>query len=150
MTTTHDDNATTWRDLADQLTPEQIAELEYCERENIPPGVADARQGQLNCARAMAQHNIVQALCADIATPADAVSEVYEWEERGGDTFGRMYGISLRDLGFTTVDVSGVQYNDGHVERHILVYEAEDLTADQARALAAALLNAADDIERLG
>jgi hypothetical protein len=25
MATTHDDNATTWRDLADQLTPEQIA-----------------------------------------------------------------------------------------------------------------------------
>ena len=27
MPTTHDDNATTWRDLADQLTPEQVAEL---------------------------------------------------------------------------------------------------------------------------
>jgi hypothetical protein len=32
MNTTPDDNATTWRDLSDQLTPEQIAELEYCER----------------------------------------------------------------------------------------------------------------------
>ncbi len=32
MTTTHDDNATTWRDLADQLTPEQIAKLEESER----------------------------------------------------------------------------------------------------------------------
>ena len=27
MTTVHDDNASTWRDLADLLTPEQIAEL---------------------------------------------------------------------------------------------------------------------------
>jgi hypothetical protein len=34
MNTTHDD-ATSWRDLADQLTPEQIAELEYCEREQV-------------------------------------------------------------------------------------------------------------------
>ncbi len=37
MTTyTHDDNATTWRDLADQLTPQQVAELEYCERATDP------------------------------------------------------------------------------------------------------------------
>ena len=33
--TTPDNTATSWRDLADQLTPEQIAELEYCEREKI-------------------------------------------------------------------------------------------------------------------
>jgi hypothetical protein len=32
MTTTHDDNATTWRDLADQLTPTQIAKLEEFEQ----------------------------------------------------------------------------------------------------------------------
>jgi hypothetical protein len=33
MNTTHDDNATTtWRDLADQLTPEQITRFEESER----------------------------------------------------------------------------------------------------------------------
>jgi hypothetical protein len=32
VTTTHDDDATTWRDLADQMTPEQIAELELREQ----------------------------------------------------------------------------------------------------------------------
>ena len=46
MNTTHDDNATTWRDLADQPTPLQVAELEYCEREQIPPGDFDRRQGR--------------------------------------------------------------------------------------------------------
>jgi hypothetical protein len=30
--TTHDENASTWRDLADQLTPKQIAKLEDSER----------------------------------------------------------------------------------------------------------------------
>jgi len=35
------DNTATWRDLADQLTPQQVAELEYCEREGIPPGMAE-------------------------------------------------------------------------------------------------------------
>jgi hypothetical protein len=93
MTTTHDDNAMTWRDLTDQLTPQQIAELEYCEREQIPPGLAGP-QGQLNCARAMARRNLIQALCADIAPPAEAVAgEIYDWEERENDEFGRMYGI---------------------------------------------------------
>jgi hypothetical protein len=31
MNTTHDDNATTWRDLADALTPEQIRRFERFE-----------------------------------------------------------------------------------------------------------------------
>jgi hypothetical protein len=31
MTAKHDDNATTWRDLADQLTAEQIARFERVE-----------------------------------------------------------------------------------------------------------------------
>jgi hypothetical protein len=43
------DNTATWRDLADQLTPQQVAELEYCEREGIPPGMVEPRH-QLNCA----------------------------------------------------------------------------------------------------
>ena len=32
MTAKHDDNATTWRDLADQLTAEQIARFERAEQ----------------------------------------------------------------------------------------------------------------------
>ena len=73
--TTHDDNATRWRDLADQLTPQQITELEYCEREGIPPGMPDPAQGALNCARMMSRSNIVQAMYGDIAPPPDAVDE---------------------------------------------------------------------------
>jgi hypothetical protein len=93
MNTTHDDNATGWRDLADQLTPEQIAELEYCEREQIPPGLADAEH-QLNCARAMARENIIQALCADIPAPPGAVGRVYDWEEWSGERYRRMFSAS--------------------------------------------------------
>jgi hypothetical protein len=38
MTATRDDEATTWRDLADQLTPGQIAYIEAWERHpEIPP-----------------------------------------------------------------------------------------------------------------
>ena len=148
MTTTHDD-ATGWRDLADQLTAQQIAEMEYCEREGIPPGMTSP-QHQLNAARAMARHNIIQALCADIASPVEAAAgEVYDWEERGADKFGRMYAISSRDVGAMQVDVLGVQYNDGHIERHILLSEADDLTAEQARQLGTALIETANELGRL-
>lgn len=61
-----DGNATTWRDLADQLTPGQIAELEYCEQPGTPPGIADA-EFHLARARRFAGLNIVQAMFADIA-----------------------------------------------------------------------------------
>jgi hypothetical protein len=47
------------------------------------------------------------------------------------------------------VDTFGVQYNDGLIARHILVYEADDLTTDQARQLGTALIEAADELERL-
>ena len=40
MNTTHDD-ATTWRNLTDQLTPKQIAHLDLLERQGVEgsPGV---------------------------------------------------------------------------------------------------------------
>jgi hypothetical protein len=90
MHTTHDDNATTWRDLADQLTPKQIVDLEVCDRKQIPPGIIDSRQGALNYARAMARDNIVQAMYADIAPPPDATDEPRErekWEYGYGRTY---------------------------------------------------------------
>lgn len=91
MPTTHDDNATTWRDLADQLTPKQIADLEYWDREQVPPGIIDWQQGALNYARTMARDNIVQAMCGDVAAPADAIDEPpSRWEDYDGGSYSRM------------------------------------------------------------
>ena len=45
-------SAATWRDYADQLTAEQIALMEYCEANEIPPGLA-TQQGHLNAALTM-------------------------------------------------------------------------------------------------
>lgn len=150
MTTTHPDNATTWRDLADQLTPQQVAELEYCECEQIPPGLASP-QGHLNCARAMVRRNLNQALCADIAAPAEAAGDVYEWEEWDDDRLGRLYDVSRREVGdFCAVEVNGVQFNDGSIERSILLLiEDATLTAQQARVIATALAEAVGDLEQL-
>lgn len=148
MQTTPDDNATTWRDLADQLTPKQIAELEYCERKQIPPGVFSP-QGQLNCARAMARENIIQALCADIPAPTGAVGPVYTWEEWQGGGFGRLYVESTCTVGDMSASIMGVQHDDGRIERFILPEDLDSLTGARARQFAALLIKAADELDRL-
>lgn len=159
MTSTPDNTARTWRDLADQLTPEQVAELEYCERENVPPGLASP-ENHLNAARMMSRRNILQALCADVAPPADAVDEPSEWEE-WGDGYGRMYTAAQRRTGSTgygltrreyqwEVDIYGVQFDDGRIDRYISVsVDDGPMTAAQARTFAAALLEQADELDRL-
>jgi hypothetical protein len=67
--TTDDDNATSWRDLADQLTPEQIARFEHAEQLCITGAhlafpqndrsktIADMLDGVLKEARWEAQQN---------------------------------------------------------------------------------------------
>ena len=67
--TTDDDNATTWRDLAGQLTPEQIARFEHAEQlcmtgahlafpqNDRSKTVADMLDGVLKEARWEAQQN---------------------------------------------------------------------------------------------
>ena len=154
MTTAPDDTANCWRDLADQLTDEQVAEIEYMERENIPPRVT-AEQGHLNYARMAAAHNLVQALHAGIPEPPDAteVDDWTEWDRLGNQTvYARPYTASARDVGPVTVELAGVQYADGQVRRYILTRpngfgNDGEMTAAQARALAAELLNAADTLD---
>lgn len=132
---------TTWRDLAHMLTAEQVAELEYCEREGIPPGLADP-QHRLIGAQMMARHNLIQQLCADVASPVDAVGEPDAWQD-WGDGYGRMYSVSSRDVGAMSVQVLGVQFDDGRTETSILASGVEQMTAEEARRLAEALIAAA-------
>jgi hypothetical protein len=142
-----DDNASTWRDLTDQLTPKQIAELEYCEREQIPPGMAAPRH-HLNHARKMAELNLAQAMFADIAVPPDAVDDVDDWTDYDDGHYQRMFTSWTHP----TLDVSvvGVQFSDGRVERYILCgTNTEELTAEESRQVAAALIEAAAQLDRI-
>jgi len=119
VTATHDDIATTWRDLADQLTPEQVQRLTDWEGENIPPAISDARQrqGYLNVARMMIERNLRQALCADVPLPADMLDElgVSLWEDWDGQRSARMYAVAKLPVAGTnvTVHVVGWQFDDG-------------------------------------
>jgi len=146
MTTTPDNTATTWRDLADQLTPEQISELEYCEREEIPPGAASA-QGHLNHARKLAELNVARAMFADIAPPPEA-REIDDWTDWDDEVYQR--GFTSWTHPGREVSILGWQFNDGRVEREILDRGGDGpMTAAQARQRAAALLDAADQLDRL-
>ena len=63
---------TTWRDIADQLTPTQIGYLEGLEQD--PPAGLLAKPAQhLTLARGWAIQNLEQCLHAEVAPPADAV-----------------------------------------------------------------------------
>lgn len=78
MTTTPDGAATTWRDLADQLTPDQVAKLEGYEADWLmharDPGLMRVT------ARERATYNVIGALCAGVPEPAASI-EVCEWQE---------------------------------------------------------------------
>jgi hypothetical protein len=99
----------------------------------------------------MAQHNIIQTLCADIPAPPDAAGPVHDWET-WGDGHGRMYTISQRAIDNTSVDIFGIQYDDGRVDRYILAQANDDdggMTAARARRFAALLMDAADELDCL-
>jgi hypothetical protein len=63
----------------------------------------------------------------------------------------RYLSWSSHDAAGVGVGVEGAQYDDGLVERHIGLYdvEAKELGADDARQLAAALIQAADALDAL-
>lgn len=145
------DNVTTWRELANQLTPEQVAEIEYCEREEIPPGIA-SEQSRINHARAFVRLNLAQAICADVPVPADAIDTPSAWDEWAdqGAQFQRVYAVSDTTTGGTRVQILGYQNEHNEIYRRIYVDGTlEDLDAANARAIAAALTAAADRLDQL-
>lgn len=139
----------TWRDLADQLEPKQVAELEYRELHGRQLDSGDPRQ--LDTARMMVTRNLIQVICADIALPSDAdpTNDMGDWYDWDDGIYCRHYNIGQSHAaagGF--VVKGGIQLSDGSVERFISLDCCDDsLTSAAARELAAALLAAADELE---
>ena len=139
--TTPDDTAQTWRDVADQLTAAQIAQLESLER--------DEPQTLLEMARQWAAKNMTAAAPFNhVAQPTGAV-RTFDWQ-LDGNWFRDFEGTTRRGRQ-AHVQIYGRQQADGSTRRWIAVHTRHlnglDLTA--ARELAAALTDAADEIERL-
>ncbi|KAA1247802.1 tyrosine-type recombinase/integrase [Mycobacterium simiae] len=92
----------------------------------------------------MAELNVAKMVLADVAPPADAVT-IHGWMEWGDGVYQRLFTSWSREVGEGgSVAVCGFQFNDGRVERLIAYTEGdESLTAEQARQLAATLVEVA-------
>lgn len=162
MTTTPDNAATTWRDLADQLTPEQVAYLELSECHPVPmaDGTFDPereRCGHLFGAREMAAQNLAAMLYQHIPTAAGA-EDIGPWQQFDDDGswsrvwwgVRRLVPIASAGTHDFEVFVQGTQWSDGREQSGIVLDGSGDsMTAAEVRQLVAALLDAADQLDRL-
>lgn len=149
MTAIPDNTATSWRDLADELTDHDRASIEKIERETggRMPGVL------LDYARRSVEDRLIDMAYCDLAAPGDA-RWVGLWEKHiqlgwSRSLVWREWGpVSDADL---YVAIDGRQQCDGTVVRGISPYvdDASHLTSAQARRLAALLIEAADELDRL-
>ena len=140
--TTHHDTVRTWREVADQLTAAQIAQLERLER--------DEPQTLLEMARQWAANNTIAAVpLDDVAPPAGAV-RTFAWQL--DSNWFRDFEGTTRHARQARVQICGRQQADGSTRRWIAVRtrHLDALEPAAARELAAALTDAADEIERLG
>ena len=136
---------TTWRDIADQLTPSQVESLEWLEGDPLGAAILAKPEQHLEFARAWASENLEQSLHADVPPPAHAV-EVGPWLKTKTGVRCRSYksaetGIAGVDI---TVEIHGSQHTDGHVECRLALTGdgLADLHPTTVRQLADALLEA--------
>ena len=148
------ENATPdWRGLSDQLTPDQIATL---------AGYAGDKMGRaelLAVARSFADNNVVDAVLGPVVAPAGAVIVDDGWSDAlTPDAFrvfyGEMWTVPVRysNDGEVEIVVRGTQKADGRIdERGIIISGApyDLISSDEARHIAAALIEAADEIDEL-
>ena len=138
---TPDDTARSWRDVADRLTAAQIAQLECLEH--------DEPQTLLEMAQQWAARNVTAGMPFDAVAPPDGAVRTFDWQ-LDSNWFRDFEGTSRR-VGRARVQIYGRQQVDGSTRRWISVQprHLDVLDAATARELAAALTDAADEIERL-
>ncbi|MGI9164589.1 MAG: hypothetical protein ACR2JI_16960 [Mycobacterium sp.] len=141
---------TTWRDMTDQLTPEQVGLLEQLEQDPLPGGLLSSPAHHLAFARGWACENLEQSLHADVPTPAGAV-EVDEWRKSSDGVRRRSFRSAVLsvDGDGITLEIHGSQDTDGRITGHVALLGdgLGKLDPDAAREIAAALWEAADRIE---
>jgi hypothetical protein len=155
--TTHDDDATTWRDLADQLTDQERSAIEQIEHAFAARGrldTAEATETLLGYARDHIAANLADVAYCDVPVPAGA-SSVGHWEKnlkRDGWSRSLLWRkFRDSDMGLH-IDIDGSQQCDGSYTCEISLYGLEDdinLTSAGARRLMVLLAEAADELDRL-
>jgi hypothetical protein len=155
MTARRDDNATTWGDLSDQLTPAQIEMLERFEGTAAAPDAEAIAETLLGEAREHASRNLVDNIEFGHLAPPAGAAKLFHWDNGTYflDEWSREFEGARRTIGTTlgkfTISIGGVQRQDGRVTRYLTIDGDDVLDSDDARQLAAALIEAADELERL-
>ena len=137
----------TWRDLAADLTADQVKELTLEEQQL--KGYANADLALFDMARGHADANRADAQFAHIHAPAGV--RVFHWQP-SPDGWRREVEGTTRTAHGVSAWVSGWQYSDGRVEGLVGIdaqAHAGELTAAQAREVAAMMVEAAAEAEGL-
>lgn len=146
------DNAPTWRDLVDELTPEQVAKL--TKFESASPGSADeVTELLLETARDHVRKNRNdKVLFGHLPAPVDKV-DLWHWEKSDSGYWSREFTGTARKAGAVNVSITGVQRTNGSILRRANLYVDEGadplLSPDELRAVAAELVAAADEMDAL-
>lgn len=148
-----DNTTTTWRDLADQLTDKERAAIEKTEQLFAESGRIDpveAAEALLEYARDYIETRLTDIAYADVPVPPGA--KVGKWEHNTDGDWSRSLVWAEYGEPEMYVDIDGRQEHDGSYTRLISVYLIEDgasLTSLGARRLAAHLVEAAAELDRL-
>jgi len=147
---TGSDEGESWRQYADELTPEQIANYEENEVRLLP----EHRDQLVDYARYDVECNRMTAQYADLPLPPGSeLQDQWVRDFLGDGSWCRR----VRWLECTTgmedveVEINGLQKTDGTYTRRITLNAWDEvvMTSEQARTLATALRNAADDLDDL-
>lgn len=157
MMTQDIDEPQSWRDLADQLTSQQIDGLDQAERRFAESGVGDhpeAKASLIEFAREYAQRNLTDAAYGDVPLPVGAKTDSESWcrDLQNGGYRRTLEWATYGDRGEINVGIDGWQRTDGSFTRYICLWGVEEggaLTAVEARRIASLLSQAADDMDRL-
>ncbi|MEH3129152.1 MAG: hypothetical protein PGN27_04225 [Mycolicibacterium neoaurum] len=153
---THPENdAVSWRDLADRLTETQVLELE-CFEKQAGDTSADAAQREWLIGEArdyITENAVIAELTARIQPPRGA-SAIFSWDsvDKASGLRYRVIQWAARELGYCSVDIDGYQDETGAVDGpHLSVYglDGTQISTPDAVKLAETLIEAAAELERL-
>jgi hypothetical protein len=141
-------DAASWRDIADQLTPDQVAHME-----SLQPQFEDKPDALLFLARHEAAENLRSSVMFGHIKPPPDSKWCFRWQQDDDAVwFREFWGEETHLEGASIlIAVTGRQFNDGHCETTGVTIAGQainKLTAAQARELARLLVDAADEIER--
>jgi hypothetical protein len=118
MSMTPENATTTWRDLTDQLTRDQIEDLERYDGEideiiasTVVPQRRSPREVMLGLARQYSTENVLAALYGDVPPPAGAHT-VDAWQEVRPQPYRVILG-PRRVIGEAEIHTSVTQFADG-------------------------------------